>query len=488
MSEQATKKKHNLLYLHVIITVLLMFGFGKIPPFGAITPFGMQMLGVFLGLIYAWSTTTLLWPSFLGMLAIAFSGAYTIADFAAISFGNETVVFMILVMAFTGALDRAGLVKYLSSWIISRKSIEGRLWAFTLAMLFGAYIGGMFINAFASVIFFWKILYTICDEFGFKRYEKYPSLMVLGIVFASMTAGLTALPYHLTALIVLGALKSVAQISIPFAQYILFTIPMSAILIFAYFLCMKFVFRLDLSRLKSISVDFVDPKELILSKTQKLAILFTVLMVVLLLSVDIVALVLPDTYIADLLSGWGIIGVMLFLLVLALIIHVDGEPFMDYQEAVKSVDWSMIYLFAVILPFSNILTSDATGVNIWLVETLTPLFAGRSYLLFTFIVLLLGTLITNVANNSVVLVLFINICAPICASMDVPLLPLVMCMLFCYQLAYLTPAASAPAAFVFGNTEWIKASAMYKPIAIILAILFIVCFVVGMPLGTLIFA
>lgn len=53
MSEQATKKKHNLLYLHVIITVLLMFGFGKIPPFGAITPFGMQMLGVFLGLIYA---------------------------------------------------------------------------------------------------------------------------------------------------------------------------------------------------------------------------------------------------------------------------------------------------------------------------------------------------------------------------------------------------------------------------------------------------
>ncbi|MDO4280488.1 MAG: hypothetical protein Q4C56_02550 [Peptococcaceae bacterium] len=486
MSQQATKKS-KLFYLHVFITVVLMFGFGYLPPFGSITSFGMRMIGVFLGLIYAWTTTSLLWPSFLGMLAIVFSGAYSMSEFAAISFGNETVVFMILIMVFTGALDKAGLVKFLSSWIISRKAIEGRPWMFTLALLFGAYLGGMLINAFASVIFFWRILYTVCDEFGFKKYDKYPSLMVFGIVFASMTAGLTALPYHLTALIVIGAVESAAHMSIPFVSYVLFTIPMSALLIFVYYLIMWYLFRLDLSRLKDINIDFIDKKDLILNKTQKLAIFFTFLMITLLMSVDILKLLLPDTAIANLMGGWGIIGVVLLLIVLGLVIQVDGQSFMHYQESIKSVDWSMIYLFAIILPFSSILTSDATGVSAWLVETLTPLFIGKSFLAFAVIILLLGTIITNFANNSVILVIFINICTPICASMDIPLLPLVMCMLFCYQLAYMTPAASAPAAFVFGNTTWIKASAMYKPIFITLVIMFIVCVAVGLPFGNLIF-
>lgn len=480
--------KSNMFYIHVIITVLLMFGFGKLPALDPITPFGMQMIGVFLGLIYAWTTTSLLWPSFLGMVAVVFSGQYTMADFAAISFGNETVVFMILIMAFTGALDRAGLVKFLSSWIISRKIVAGRPWVFTGALLFGALIGGMVVNAFASVIFFWKILYTVCEEFGFKRYEKYPSLMILGIVFASMTAGLTAFPYHITALLMLGTLESVAGISLTFVQYMLYAIPMSFLLVFSYLLIMRFVFRLDLSRLNSISVDFVNKKDLILNKKQKVAIGFTVLMVALLIGVDLLELLLPGVYISQLFSDWGIIGAALLLIALSLVVHVDGKPFMDYQDAVKSVDWSMVYLFAIILPFSTILTSDATGVSQWLIQLLTPLFMGKSYLIFCFIVLLLITVITNFANNAVLLVIFLNICTPLCESMNVPLLPLAMCLLFCSQLAYMTPAASAPAAFVFGNTEWIQAKSMYKYIAIILVILFIVCLMIGLPLGMLIYA
>ncbi len=484
---QSLSKKKGIFYVHVLITLLFMFGFGYLPAVDPITPVGMKMLGIFIGLVYAWSTTSLLWPSFLGMVAIASSGVMSMTEFAKLSFGNETVVFIILVTAFATALNKAGLVKFLSSWIISRKVVEGRPWLFTLFILLGAFLGGMFVNCLASVIFFWSILYSVCKEFGMKPYEKYPSLMILGIVFSSMTAGLTVFPFRLTALIVLGALQSVAQISIPFAQFIVYTFPMGLLLILTYFLTMRYVFRCDLTCMKDISVNFIDKNDLILNKNQKFAIFLTALMIILLISIDLFKLFLPEFFLTKLLAQWGIIGVMLVVTSIALLVSVDGKPFMDFKEAMAGVDWEMTYLFAIILPFSTILTSDATGIKTFLVQVLSPLFMGESFLFFAFIVLLLGTLLTNVANNAVLLVIFINICCPICESMGISPIPLVMCMLWCFQLAYMTPAASAPAAFVFGNTDWIKPTMMYKYIAITLVILFVVAFGIGLPFATVVF-
>lgn len=487
MTQQITRKKNTVFYIHVLVTVFFMFGFGFLPPLTPITPLGMKMLGIFIGLIYAWTTTSLLWPSFLGMVAIVTTGVCSMSDFAALSFGNETVVFMILITAFATALDRAGLVKFLSSWIISRKIVEGRPWTFTFLMLLGAFLGGMFVNTLASVIFFWKILYTVCEQFEFKRYEKYPSLMIFGIVFASMTAGGTVFPYRVTGLILLGAIESVTKVSVSFFQYVLFTLPTSILMVLGYYLVMRFIFRPDLSRMKEISINFIDPKDLILSKAQKLAIALTAVMIVLLMSVDVLSLIFPNSAIANLLSGWGIIGIILAIICFAMIIKIDGEPFMDYQESAKGIDWSMMYLFAIIIPFSSLLTGDNTGINSFLVQVFSPIFGGKPFIFFALIVMLVVTLLTNVANNAVVIVLFINICTPICDSMGISPIPLLMCFVWCGQLAYMTPAASAPAAFVYGNSQWIKASSMYKYIAIAIIVLFLITVAIGFPLASLIF-
>lgn len=48
------KSKNILYYIHVAIYLLISFGFGFLPPIGAITHFGMQGLGIFLGLLYGW--------------------------------------------------------------------------------------------------------------------------------------------------------------------------------------------------------------------------------------------------------------------------------------------------------------------------------------------------------------------------------------------------------------------------------------------------
>ena len=46
------KKGNTLYYLHSTIGLLLIFGFGHLPPFGTVTPVGMQVLGIFAGMIY----------------------------------------------------------------------------------------------------------------------------------------------------------------------------------------------------------------------------------------------------------------------------------------------------------------------------------------------------------------------------------------------------------------------------------------------------
>ena len=50
------KKNSPMKYVHIAISILLMFGFGYLPAFSTVTPLGMKLLGVFIGVIYAYST------------------------------------------------------------------------------------------------------------------------------------------------------------------------------------------------------------------------------------------------------------------------------------------------------------------------------------------------------------------------------------------------------------------------------------------------
>ena len=53
MSENA--KGFNMKYVHFAVVFALMFFFRFVPPVGTITPYGMAVIGIFIGLIYGWS-------------------------------------------------------------------------------------------------------------------------------------------------------------------------------------------------------------------------------------------------------------------------------------------------------------------------------------------------------------------------------------------------------------------------------------------------
>ena len=279
-------------------------------------------------------------------------------------------------------------------------------------------------------------------------------------------------------MVMMGTIQAVApQWAVNSSQYLLFIVPTTLVIVLAYMLVMKLVFRVDLSRMKNISAEFVDPEDLKLSKLQKVCAFFLILAVVLLVAVDSISS----------LASLSTIGVLLAIMAVMFLIKIDGEPLMNFAKAAKGIQWQIIFLFAFILPFSNFLTSDATGIQTLMVQTMIPFFSNMSPFLFIFVSAFIGMILTNFTNNAVLSVIFINLAVPICEGMGISPLPLIMLNVFALQFAYLTPAASAPGAFVFANKDWIKPADMYKMVPLTLLILFIVACVVAFPWAMFVF-
>lgn len=476
--------KRDLFPLHVIITFALMFGFGLLPTFSTVTPEGMNLIGIFLGLLYGWTASSLIWPSLMGIVAISILGIMPLGDFLAISFGNETVIFIFLLFFFIGFAEENGLVQFLGDWFLSRKIVHGRPWMLTFILLFAAFVAGALVNELVSIFIFWSIYYSIAKEFGFKPFDKYSTLMICGIAFCGGTAAATTLPFKLGPLVWLESYTQVTGVDIPYVKYVLFALPLCVLAVVAYTLIMRFVFRPDVSALKKINENFVNTDSLKLNKNQKIAFAFIFLLMVLLLAPSFLPENIPGV---SVLSNLGNAGIMILVIVLMSVVRVEKKPLMDFRKYAKNISWDIYILFIVVLPLASLLTSDMTGITPAIVQGLSPMLAGRSTLVFAFIVLFSGALLTNVSNNAVLGIVYINLMCPIAEVMNIDVFPIVAVMMFTIQLAYLTPAASAPAAMVFSNNKWVKTKDVMKTWAIILPILFIIFFALGMPWANLIF-
>lgn len=484
MGEQ-TAQKRDLLLVHVTITLLLIIGFGYLPPFGSITPIGMRLLGIFFGVVYAWTTTTLIWPSLLGIVAVGMSGLMPLPEFFKITIGNETVLFILFTFILLGVFEEAGLVNYMANWFVSRKIVFGRPWLFTFVFLFGAFICGMLVNEIASTLIFWGIYYSLAKRFGFQPHDKYSTLMMFAIAFCACTAASTTFPFKMGPLIWLSAYTQLTGESVNFFQYTLFAIPMASMLVVLLVLIMRFIFRPDISALKNICDDIVEKEALILNKKQKIAFGFLLAMIILLLAPDFLP---AQLFITIKLKALTKAGTLMLLIVALFFIKVDSKPMMNFSEMTRYISWDMVFMFALILPLSNLMTADATGIKPFLIDLLTPLLAGHSSLMFAFIVLFSCFLLTNISNNGVLGVIYISLIIPLTDSMGIEPFPIIAVMVFVIQLAYLTPAGSAPAAILFGNGKWVRAKDLYQYIIISLLIIFIVVFIVGMPLAQIIFS
>ena len=181
--------------INSIIGIAIMFIIRMFPPVAPITETGMEVLGIFIGTLYLWTTVDPTWASIFSIFMIGFSSYSNMGGVIKEAFGNPTVVQMLFMMVFSGALVREKITPYIGRWFLTRKVSEGKPWLLTFVISLGCLLMAVFLGGpFAPIFLFWPVMYDIFQQLGYTNKETYPKLAVIMVVFGSML-GFPVPPY-----------------------------------------------------------------------------------------------------------------------------------------------------------------------------------------------------------------------------------------------------------------------------------------------------
>ena len=105
--------------MHYLITAIIIFGFRFLPTFGAMTPYGMGILGTFIGAVYGWSTIGMVWPSFMALVGLGLSIGMT--DLLYASFGNPVVAALFALFPMMAVLSELRITEYVANAFLTNK-------------------------------------------------------------------------------------------------------------------------------------------------------------------------------------------------------------------------------------------------------------------------------------------------------------------------------------------------------------------------------
>ncbi len=489
MSEKASGNQKNISwYMHSVIVFLFVFGFGQLPALEPLTPVGMQLVGIFIGVIWGWSTVGMIWPSLLGLIALSFTELTSMTQLLAIGFGTDVFPFMILMFTVMKLIEGNGVASWIANKVLSVRFLKGKPWLFIFMILLCTYIVSGFAGGpFLAAMMFWSIFYGVFQATGYKPYDKFSTLMIIGTMFAACLA-LVIMPFKGNAIVLVQTFNTLTGMEIDFLKYECLVIPTSILVILTYVLICRFVFRVDVSALKNFDINngtFFDKNSLTLNKKQKISLV----MLLAVLAIMMAPSILPSSWmITQILVGLGMTGRFAVIAIIVCIIRVDGEPLLDFGKiASNAVMWDAMFLAAFIIPMSSLLTADATGVKPFLVTVLSPILAGHSLLVFTALLLILAAVLTNIANNGVIAIILMSVVVSFTEQMGIDPTGVCILLMLCVQMALVTPAASPFAAILFGNKDWIKPKDIYFYGTISIFICTIVMIIVGYFLVTILF-
>ncbi len=472
-------------YLHCFIGILLMFGPWVIPPFEPVTPIGMRILGIFLGLIYMWTFVGSLWPSLLGIMAMAASGYMSMNEALAGSFANSSALIVLFTLILFGAVENAGVAQYVAQWFLTRRIINGRPLVFSLMFFVATYLLCSLIGPVAGLLFMWPIVYNILKQVGYKSGDAYATIMVIG-TFIAAVLGQGTIPFKSSPLVILSAYSAVSAAPIPYFQYIVFAVVMALLTIGGYVLLTTVVIKPDMSLIKNISADdFAKTPLPPMNRTQKIyfAILWLYMLSLLIPNM------LPATWpVIAFINKFGVIGMTLTYIIILCLIQADGQPIFNFKQmAGRYLTWDIYFLVAAAQVVSSALTSQQTGIKEFIVMMLDPLFGGRSVLTFSIILIIFSILITNVAANAVMGIVLMPVVYIFASTLGANAAALAVIVTISLHVAMLTPAASPVAAILHGNKEWVATKDIYRYCGIVVVATILIYALVGIPLANMLF-
>ena len=414
-----TKKTSTTAYvIKLLIGLFLMYGFRFVcPSWGGISSAGIGAIGIFIGILFLIiSDFGLIMPAILGMFAVVCTGAYTPGSAIAATFGGATIFQLVMAYAVCEGMTATGAGEFMAKWIISRKSIQGKPFAFTVVYFIACALAGAVVSM-GGIIFMYNIQDYIGDYLGYDRNSKWTKSMSLG-TFVSASMGMALLPFKGMPFIIFAPMIAAMEaygLSMNYAVYMLCTAIVTLAVIFMLALIMKYVWKVDMSKLRDLDItNREDMQNLRMTKPQRycsLAFLLTILYCVSLI-------VIPKTT-ALYATLNGITTGMFFALVFALmcILQADGKKIINPAAVLaKGVNWGVILTVCAFTLVGNMISSPDLGIRSWINATVAPVFSSMAFPLFMLILIVLCSFITNFMSNTALGMIMGTLAAPFIAD------------------------------------------------------------------------
>jgi sodium-dependent dicarboxylate transporter 2/3/5 len=461
-----------------MVVLVLMFGFRFLPPIGTITEVGMGCLGVFLGAVYGWITVGMLWPSLMGLIAYGFTGYISVSDAMTTGFGSNNVLVLIMIFGILGMMESAGLTEYISLKIIGSKLGRGRPWVMIFLLMTASFVLVAVTCSWGSALFVWAIFYKIVETNHISK-GKYTGFVITSIIVSAILGG-QVFPFSVPVVLLTGAYTGVAgEAAAPsFLPYVLWMVVICQVITVVWLMIGKYALKVETPE--------IDPDSIEKAKKLDSYQIIVMIFLVAFLAGLILASILPGSFfLTSILNSLGVKGLAaLVLTVLIMLNFTKGKQFNDYM---KSANWELLVVMALITILSSSLTSAETGIMDFVTTALTPILAGHGVIVFLILITLIPLVLTNVLNNLVIGMLFVPIAYSFAVTMGVNSGMLFVVLVLLTSCALATPAGCAVAAMYFGNSEWIKGSQATRYGILFAAIAWVVTLVVGVPFGMLLF-
>ena len=469
MAQQAAQKAVN--PIHYVIVVALSFGFAYLPPFAALTPYGMGILGSFLGAIWGWLTIGMLWPSLIAIVGLGMTVGFM--KMMAAVFGSLPFVLLLLCFGTVGVAMKNGAFVWLVNKMLGNKLMQGRPWITMWVLMLISIVGGI-LNPIIMVIIICSFLTAMLKEGGVTLNDKLAVVMYIGCAFCAGTSQVI-FPFRGTGFTILQAYYTMfPNIHLNQTGYMVFMIFMSLLMSVVFVLVARFVIRADAKPLKEFCPQCNDEK---ITKDQKSALLlffgFFAICAMTALPLGIVTVVLNKITVVGLCILGGCVG--------ALMKAEDGSPLCDLEELYHMCNFGQAIMIGYIMGLSTFFNSPDAGIGASL-AMLFKMFAGLNPYVFIIVALALAVLLTNFANNVMICIAVMPVLTNYCVTVGMDPNSTILLLMFMTMFAIVTPAAS-PITAIAMTQEMVTPAQFTKVAAIMLPILFLVGIAVGYPLS-----
>ena len=472
--------KNKAAYLHGCIVILLTLGIGFLPPFADITPYGMKILGVFVGLVYGWIFVGMAWPSLFAMITLAFTGYGSVEAIFGEGFGNSSLQLVLWVFILVSFLDTTGLTKFIAEWCVSRKIFVGRPWLFTFMLMFAAVFLAAFTNAFATLAICWSLAFRSCETLGFKKDDRYVLVLMMGITLMACIA-CVIMPFRSVAILLNKYMESAVGYGVVSADWLIFQVILVVLITAAYFLICRFIVKPDLSPFTQGNQDIYENlRHNKMTYQQKWAAAMLVLFLIIVIVPSFFSAANP---LIGMLKKIGIVGgACLCLIILNFVKDDDQKSLAEAADCCRNgINWNLILMLAASFPVASALELEEAGMN-----GILPIITQMSPVIFIITIIVVFGIVTQFIHNLILMIVFTPIIAKVCLTIGFPPELFVCIFATVTNMALVTPGSSVMGAMMHGNTQWVSTKNVYLGSTAIVVLALGILIIAGIPIGFMI--